>query len=132
MQRSVRPHPSHAVSIANSFNCHPDTSHRPTSQSRAPRRLLGLSRYKFCLLDLRRLFNFTVHSTDISSSVLSKIEYIRKPKKCKSYGDKRTLAYTLLQDYYLSCFRCSVACVAGRLLVVLVCRPKAKPHRTTI
>ena len=43
---------------------------RPTGQSRAPCRLRGLSRDKLFPLDLIRLFSFTPHSTEKSSTVL--------------------------------------------------------------
>ena len=68
------------VQITRKHKLHYHSERRFTAESREPCRRLRLSRDKICLLELSRLFSFTLHSTEISLTILSKLNKYKNPR----------------------------------------------------
>ena len=113
-RRSVRQYPSHAISQptttrSNSTQTQLRLPSRPTTQSFAPCRLLGLSRDRHCPL-LRRLSNAI--STKILNGYENQRNTIRLHQMIMS-----TYFVTRLLFQMLSLFGCKCACVSVRLRI---------------
>ena len=105
---------------------------RPTALSRAPCRLLGLSRDNLRPLDFVVCkFSFTNHWSEISSTVLSKLN---------RYVNQKSVRRLEINEYkHMLCYKATISDVFGVRMHVLLAgfslfvnRPMLWPHRTTI